>query len=406
MQRTGQLIFGYIVILVAPLFATAQSKVDFSAQIRQRYEIDKRSFRSDIGANSFNLLRSRAGVRLSTQNHVSIFIQLQDSRRFGEETNTLSDGSADNLDFHQAYFQVDSLFELPVLVKVGRMEVIYGGERLLGAVGWDNIGRSFDGAVARVKPKNFTVDVFALQEFEKSNPENEGDRSIYGFFGELQLSPVVSAQPFFIWQRQKPTEAFNQRTIGLNLAGKARGLTATAEFAYQWGTAAGKDVGAYFFALNADYAFRGRSKPRIGAGLDYLSGDSDPDDLEIGVFNTLYATNHKYYGFMDYFLNIPVHTRGLGLADWQLRSALSPANKLKTALAVHFFRSAQDFATDQGRTTRGFGTEFDLTANFQYNQNATLVMGLSLFSPGEIFKATRGGDATATWFYLMSIINL
>ena len=38
-------------------------------------------------------------------------------------------------------------------------------------------------------------------------------------------------------------------------------------------------------------------------------------DKKYNVFNTLYATNHKYYGFMDYFIDIPRHTYGLGLID-------------------------------------------------------------------------------------------
>jgi len=55
--------------------------------------------------------------------------------------------------------------------------------------------------------------------------------------------------------------------------------------------------------------------PVLSAGVDYLSGDDGEDETKYKVFNTLYATNHKFYGFMDYFLNLPVHTYGKGLMD-------------------------------------------------------------------------------------------
>ncbi len=69
------------------------------------------------------------------------------------------------------------------------------------------------------------------------------------------------------------------------------------------------------FALNIKYKFDSPVKPTIGVGIDYLSGDDGTDD-DYNVFNTLYATNHKYYGFMDYFINLPNDTYGKGLMDY------------------------------------------------------------------------------------------
>lgn len=53
---------------------------------------------------------------------------------------------------------------------------------------------------------------------------------------------------------------------------------------------------------------------------DHLSGDDDPSDGTVRVFDTLFATNHKFYGLADYFLNIPVQTVGRGLQDLALKA--------------------------------------------------------------------------------------
>ena len=51
---------------------------------------------------------------------------------------------------HQAYFSVNKLFDLPLNLKLGRMELSYGPQRLIGAVGWHNVGRSFDGGILQL----------------------------------------------------------------------------------------------------------------------------------------------------------------------------------------------------------------------------------------------------------------
>jgi hypothetical protein len=68
-----------------------------------------------------------------------LFVQLQDSRQFREETSTLADGSADNIDFHQADLKLDQLSSAPLSLTLWRQELAYGGQRLIGAVGYHNL---------------------------------------------------------------------------------------------------------------------------------------------------------------------------------------------------------------------------------------------------------------------------
>ena len=50
---------------------------------------------------------------------------------------------------------------------------------------------------------------------------------------------------------------------------------------------------------------------QLGCGYDMISGDrADTQDYEASY--PMYAPNHMYYGVKDYFLGIPVHSRGAG----------------------------------------------------------------------------------------------
>jgi hypothetical protein len=398
-----------ILILAAFSFSSTYSQETFklSAQIRPRFEFDKKGFNTNLKAKTFTSLRTRLGVTFIPLKDVSGFVQVQDSRNFGEVANTLSNFK--NVDLHQAYFKIDNLFELPVDLKIGRMELSYGPERLIGAVNWSNVGRSFEGAVLTIKGEKFKADIFNLQEFERFNYGDSLDQQILGIYTDLMLVGSYKIQPFIIWQRGVPTDLLNRFTLGFYVKGNLDRITHETEFAYQLGeiTASGikQDVNAYMFAFNANYNFEGTAQVSIGAGVDYISGDENPTDKKYKSFNTLYATGHKYFGYMDYFINLPVDTYGLGVIDLIGKFSISPAEKLRASAHFHIFQANENYRLKTGSTSKEFGSELDLLLNFKYNDNVTFEGGFSFFTPGEIFKERRGKD-TSTWIYLMAVVNL
>ena len=100
------------------------------------------------------MLRTRLRLHAPVTTYASVVIQFQDSRVFGEESNTLTDGSANQMDLHQAYLRLTaSVLGLSVTVTAGRQEVVLGSERLVGAVGWSNTGRSFDALRLFLEPE-------------------------------------------------------------------------------------------------------------------------------------------------------------------------------------------------------------------------------------------------------------
>jgi hypothetical protein len=153
-----------------------------------------------------------------------------------------------------------------------------------------------------------------------------------------------------------------------------------------------------------------RVKPDISAGIALFSGDNDPFDNEYRVFDTMYATNHGKYGFMDYFTNIPVHTKGLGLQDIHCRISIDPFSKTNIAASLHYFTSREKYVVPYVykpglQKLKNYGPELDLTFIYNYNRNLSFTGGISFFSPFQIFKYDRGYD-TSHWMYLMTTLNL
>lgn len=425
-MRKFMLAFVSLAVLAAcggNAFATEMIKP--SVQVWWRLELSNKDFNKDTAYNNFNLMRSRLGVKVTPTEDIEAFIQLQDSRVWGEESNTLQDGSADNFDLHQGYLKIRDFFKAPLNAKIGRQTVKYGAERLVGGVEWHYIARSFDGAIFDVYGEKFRVDVFGFQVVDSLNPGDYKDLFFYGGYADVKIHEDHKTQVFAMWQRRQPRRWLNRGTVGAYLKGDFGGFSYESDLGYQFGditTSSGTElatgetlpdltqsVQAYMATLMLGYAADVRTKPSLYLAVDYLSGDDNLQDDEYKVFDTMYATNHKFYGFMDYFLNIPLNTYGRGLVDTWGRFKLTPIEKTPMMLDVHYFQSDKDvFVVEDTTTTtnagKTFGTEIDFTLKHAYTDNLTFLLGASWFRPGDVFKAVRGED-DSTWAYVWAIFN-
>ncbi len=373
----------YLLMLI-PLFAMMFA-ADFSvkSQVRYRYEAVDKDFDSNTGYNVQNYLRSRIGVEFTSES-VTSFMQLQDSRVMGSETNTLKDGSADIMDFHQAYFKINNLFDTPLNLKIGRFESIYGGQRLIGAVGWHNIGRSFDGLLFNYKNDIIDVDVFTHKLVAETDSTDEKD--LLGVYSKFNLIENQNIHGYVF-------QDGDMNTFGSYLKGGFKNFGYDIELAFQNGIESENiEFAGKLLAVNLHYK---HSFAKFSGGVDYVSGDDSKTTDKNESFSTLYATNHKFYGFMDYFLNLPENTSNLGLMDIHVKLSDFTLFGLKFNGAYHLFNADQ--------SDESFGSELDLTVIKKYNKNVKFVAGYSVFTPGELKSSS---NESATFTYLMTIINL
>ena len=373
-----------ISIVMVVVVNAESSPLKFSGQVRQRFEMVDKDFIDATSFNNQNYLRTRFAISFDNEDY-STFVQLQDSRVFGTETNTLKDGTADALDVHQAYFKLKNIFGMPLTAKVGRFEAAYGPQRLIGAVGWHNIGRSFDGVVFNFTNDFANVDFFNFKQVEAGTVDDEDDFNVSGVYAHFSLIEGHKTQAFAI-------QDGDRLTFGGYGKGAISSVSYELEFAMQNG-AESDDVnyGGMMYGLNAGYKIGDMT---LSAGMDFVSGDDSTTTDVNESFNTLYATNHKYYGYMDYFLNLPVHTGGLGLQDIHFKLSGFNIADHTVNVAYHIFNANQ--------SNESFGNELDITLVKKFADNVKIVAGYSIFMPG---KLQEENETNGSFAYLMTIVN-
>ncbi len=402
----------YLIFAGQLLAQVSNLPIKFSGQVRFRSEVDGRDFSNDSDLNSYTLLRTRFGAEIQPLPDVGVFVQIQDSRAFGQEPGTLANTA--NLDVHQAYFQISNLWNKPIRLRVGRQEWVYGAERLIGAVGWSNVGRAFDGILWTFGRQN-KLDLFATIINESSTPvpgpatpasvrgRNDEDNRFFGAYYKYRNNPKYNFDVYGLYElnvkETVPGEHdVSRATLGIyNKGNLPCNFNFETELGLQFGKRRGQDVSAFMLTGSVGYTFQSAKKPSLRVGYDYLSGMAADDD-DYKVFDTLFATNHKFYGFMDYFINVPVNTNGQGLQDFMVKAKIPFAAKWNLNAHFHNFRAAKG-------DEKNFGNELDLILNYKYNSVASFVFGLAFFVPGELMERAFDNSDIGVWSFTTLLVN-
>ena len=117
-------ILGLVALCTVQSLAAQQLKI--GGQVRPRWEYRNPFLALGGAAETWVSMRTRAQVTASLDRNVTAFVQLQDVRIWGEETNTLGDFSAHGLDLHQGYIDVRSSGPTVFSGRAGRQDALDG----------------------------------------------------------------------------------------------------------------------------------------------------------------------------------------------------------------------------------------------------------------------------------------
>lgn len=344
-------------------------------------------------------MRSRLALDARLQGGLGVFLQIQDVRFWGEELSN-RDASADAVDFHQAYLEVDSLPGIGGLVRAGRQEVELGEARFIGAPDWGQAGQTFDG-VRWIRPAgNARANLVYLRLREGSADTHDGTAEFLAGSASLQTQRLGSVELLGIHDWSEGPRGNSQSTTAVIWTMRRGPLSGRVQGAYQFGERTGEDLSAYMIA------FRGTLDVREGKGgitlwYDHLSGDAEPMDGEVQSFSTLFGARHRYYGRADYFLDIPDDTGGLGLGDAALKLAYDPTPLLSINLDLHTFRT-----TARGDLpSRHLADEADLWIQHRFREALALEVGYSLIWAGSALEALDRLEGTGNVAYFMTSLR-
>lgn len=407
-----------LLIALSGLVLAARAQLSITGEIRPRSEF-RNGFKKPTNGNTKPALfieqRSRVYFNYFAEK-VAFNITLQDVRLWGNTAQIYkTDPSLINV--YEAWGQYN--FTPQLALKVGRQELEYDNARFLGDLSWAQQGRSHDLAKFIYKKENTSFHLGAAfnQEDVLSKPEparlsgtfygNTGNYKTMQFaWFNKKFDTGTFSLLFFNNGMQNPLDSavYFSQTAGFFGNKKINKVKIEGELYYQSGkNPAGKELNAFFGSASATLT---TGPVPLTIGFDYLSGTSAGSEQD-NSFNPLYGTNHKFYGFMDYFYVGNQHGAG-GLTDIFLKASHKISEKLILSADLHqFYSSAEVLMADNTRMSSTLGTEADLVFKYTFSPEVNLIGGYSQLFASDTMEFLKGGDKTATnnWAWVMLTIK-
>ncbi len=378
-------------------------------RFRVEAETNKAFGATEPAQDTFHLYRYMLHADLKYRNLFRVFAQ--GVAAFDEDRDLGLRGSDENRwDLQQLFFDLRVLGEeLPLTVRVGRQELQYGAERLVSPLDWANVRRRFDGVKLFAKGDTWDVDLWYVKPVDiaqvqrKQRDRYNEDVDFYGAYVTYKGIPRHGLDLYFfalddIGAPLNPNGRAGDRdiyTLGSRFWGKTGGFDYEAEIAGQWGHWAGDTVKAWSWTIEGGYTFADIGcKPRLGAGFDWASGDSDPFDRTIGTFNQLFPFSHYYLGFLDRIARQNVIAANVNMSAWAV------PKKVKAKATFHtFWLNSKDDALYSapggiirrdvtGNSGKEIGHELDLTVMWKIKPHHSMLFGYSHFWDSDFIQQT------------------
>ena len=359
---------------------------------------------------------------------VGFKLSLQDVRVWGET------GQINKSDYllsvHEAYG--DYYATEKSTFRIGRQEIIFDGHRFFGSLDWAMQGRSLDALRYMYSDEKSNLDVFVAwnqEGFGDGAPEpakltgnkytiasGGGTTRIFNLplpksqvaayykykFGKGDISILALNDMYDANDTTKNT--YSNNTIGLTpnlkfgdikVGGELFTTVGAAGLTYNGTDFEKKKLMGYMFSAYAQHTGIFAS-PLVG--FDYLSGD-DETTSDVEGWEPKYGTNHKFYGFMDYFYVGNGHGGGnaasAGLLDVYLKTVFKVDDKTKVLAHVHYFASTAERtnATSGEKYSGTLGTEVDLVGVRTLAKGVVLKAGYSqMFGITDTMKQLKFGN--------------
>ncbi len=379
------------------------STFSFSGSIRMRVESDRKT--DYLSDRTFSLLRMRSELSWKPQSNLSLFVQPQFSRAFGEPsyigtfgtTNSVQQTSGvtydPNLSIHQAYVKYTFTSDLEFVG--GRQILSYGDELLVGALDWNNVGRSFDAFKLKSRLVGESTELFASKLMDSNvNGPGFGDKDFYGLYHRWSICPELKNLDIYSFYLSDetgnlPSSVF---TVGTRLKSTVGSFDYRTEFSQQWGVQSNPHHGSQ---IDFEFGFT-LSRSRLSFEGFYASPQ----------FNQLFPTVHKWLGYADILgrrniYGFGIHfsseiadglTSSLDYLDFNRSSSMDPAYKLNGITPL---------GSSIASMSKAIGSEIDLTMKYQLNPKFNLLGGGSLFKPGQ-YLADQLGNYHPLFYYIQA----
>lgn len=206
------------------------------------------------------------------------------------------------LDVMQLFGDIVLPTETDMYLRVGRQEMYYGTERMIGFREGPSVRRSYEGATFALKSKIFAADAFFILPVQS----NEGifddyalwEEKVFGSYFTLGHPRFKGISLYYFGalrdeaayvDDRRPSEE-QRHSIGVQGYYRSRSTTLVLESTYQFGKYGDDDISAYQINFKGAYQFyKSALKPRFALTSDIFSGDSERGDGKLNTFRAVSA---------------------------------------------------------------------------------------------------------------------
>jgi hypothetical protein len=402
----------------------AKAQLTVTGQLRPRTELrDGQGTLQKKGEESALFTSQRARLNVGfTGYRFKVFMALQDVRVWGQDASSINRTTTEannGVMLHEAWTELilnDTVSKFQnISLKVGRQEIAYDDQKVLGGLDWLQQARRHDAVVFKFANKGWIFDLGAA--FNQNKELNAG--TIYNgiptaysagtngigtmyksfqyaylgkkfFFGDLSFlffkddfnkytnvtsgTPAVTTKVFGkgVWSRNTTGVYYN-----VNISRK---INLTGSYYHQFGDDKdGRSLSSDLASITSTVQV-GR-KLFIGPGVDYLSGTDGTKAVtatsESNLFDPLYGTPHKFWGGMDYFYAANGFGKQ-GLLNYFLKAKYNAKDNLTFIVELHGFEAANTLSNGAGGTLNSYlGTELDLKMSYNFTKMINIEAGYS-----------------------------
>ena len=348
------------------------------------------------------------------------------ARLTAQHADTWGSSAGNGLSMNEAWMKAD--LPLGFFAQLGRQRLSYDDQRIFGADDWSMTGYSHDGLKLGFERAGHKVHLFGAYNQDVSNINEGGTRFSGGIQPYKSLASLwyhydipktnLGASLLFVNMgleysdvgKDDAYETCFQQLTGTFLSWTPKHFGLEASYYYQWGKAYGNiPLNAWMASAKATatpsehWSFR--------AGYDYLSGEEDfpvPDEGHIGLvrheivrgFNSLYGSNHKFYGAMDFFY-VSTYVYGFtpGLQNLYAGVTWNPVKSLTADAAFHFFSTAVPVQ----EASKALGHEVELEVTWTIVPSVSLSAGYTFMQGTETMSILKRSSAhnRLQWGWLM-----
>lgn len=335
--------------------------------------------------NNFVGSRFRASIDYSTKPGSSVFIEFQHTGQWGMPSGTASDGTSD---VHQAYLS-HSLND-SLRLYIGRQELLYGDQLIIGPIAWSNVGRSFDAFRSRWTHSLGWVDLFVADVSKTVGATTTNQHYFSGIYSNFNLDAIDDLD-FYVLNSIDPIGTTEKKAIHFGTRLKSKHDA----FDYRLEVTGQSEVTGHQADLELGYVVNQKSSTRVAFEVFVASKD----------YIQLFPTAHKWLGIGDFLSRRNLQGARLGLSN-------KFSDSFKAKLDYHMFQRNDDSlpaytfsGATIGNTGRSadIGSEVDLTLSFLINQALAVEIVGTQFFVGDYLKENNLNDNGHAYFLQTSI---